>query len=417
MKLSYKKMILSLLVLAVVCPLLTSCWDRQELEERAVILGISIDTVSDEAEKEESEAAHLFGKFPAPNKNMLRITAQIAIPGKIPLGPGDAAGEGGGGGSGASEQQSTWVLEVVGHTLNDALMNLQQQISGRIFLGHLRVIVISEEIARRGIWNLNDYLRRNSEVRRMAWLLVAKGNAKNFMMASPRLDRLPTLYLIGTLDEAVRMGKFPEDYIGMFWERSSSKGQEGYLPYVELKEAGNAEIIGIAYFRDDKMVGATKPLEIAAFMATKGNNPGGYRAMVSLDDNKQNSVTLYTTSRKSSFNVDLKNGLPRFTVQVFMELNVEERIGYGLVIDNSKILEKLQKEFIESSTKLQEDLIKQTQKHKSDIFGFGEYLRAKEPGYWDRNIGTAEKWQEMYSKVDIEVKVDAEIRRIGMKAR
>lgn len=395
-------------------PVLTGCWDRLELEERAVVLGISIDSAEPESEQEEDEVSHLREKFPAPKKKMIRITAQIAIPGQIPLGPGE--GESGGGGGSGGGGQSVWVLEVVGHTIDDAIMNLQQQVSGKIFLGHLRVIVISEEVARQGIENLNDYLRRNSEVRRMAWLMISKGSAEEIMMAVPRLERVPTLYLIGTLDDAVRMGKFPENYIGMFWGHSSAKGHEGFLPYVELKEKNNIEISGMAYFRGDKMVGTTKPLEIGAYMATKGLNPGGYRGMISLDE-EGSTVTLHVTSRKSKFDVEIKNNLPYITVTSFMEMNVEEKLGEDFLIDSAEVIQLIRTEFEQSSTKLQESLIKQTQEKKSDIYGFGEYVRAKEPQFWDKHVQTKERWQDMYKEIEIDVKVHAEVRRIGMKAK
>src|SRR5690606_25222107 len=98
-----------------------------------------------------------------------------------------------------------WVIDSVGHTLDDALMNLQQQISSRLFFGHLRVIVISEDVAKKGLQNVNDYLRRDSEVRRMAWMMISKGNAMEVMEAAPELERVPSLYLMSTLDYAVEL--------------------------------------------------------------------------------------------------------------------------------------------------------------------------------------------------------------------
>lgn len=76
---------------------------------------------------------------------MIRVAAQIGLPGRIPLGPGEGGGQTDGGG-----QNTVWVIEVVGHSIDDALMNLQQQISGRLFFGHLRVIVVSEAVAKKG---------------------------------------------------------------------------------------------------------------------------------------------------------------------------------------------------------------------------------------------------------------------------
>ncbi|WP_338012199.1 Ger(x)C family spore germination protein [Paenibacillus beijingensis] len=355
-------------------PLLTGCWDRLEIEDRAVVLGISIDVAEKEAENKEDEIAHLRGSFPAPDKEMIRVAVQIALPGKIPLGPG----EGGSGGSKGSDQ-TIWVISVVGHSIDDALMGLQQQISSRLFLGHLRIIVVSEDIARKGLQNFNDYFRRDSQVRRMAWMIVAHGNAEAIMKAAPKLERVPTLYLMSTLDEAVKMGKFLEDYVGMFWSNSSKKGQEGFLPYVQIKKEQNVEIKGLAYFNNDKMVGVTKPLEIASYLGIKGVNPDGLRTFVRVDGGWK-TISLFAFNRKSKIDVRIKNGRPHIHATILYEVNVEEKISEQFYVNTPEILAQIERDDQKRIKKLHEEVIEKTQKQGADIFGFGEYVRAKNRG-------------------------------------
>lgn len=399
-----------LLVILLSVPVLGGCWDRLEIEERAVVLGISVDTAAKADEAKEDEISHLSGAFPAPEPNLIRVAVQIALPGRIPLGPGE-----GGGGKGGSES-TVWVIDVVGHTIDDALMNLQQQISGRLFFGHLRVIVVSEAVARRGLQNLNDYLRRNSEVRRMAWMMIAKGSAMKLMSAAPELERVPTLYLLSTMDSAVKLGKFPVNYVGMFWSNTAKKGQEGYLPYVELKRKQNVEVKGMAYFKNDKMIGATKPFEIAAYMSVKGMNPAGYRGFV-LAEGSAKTVMVYATSRKASTKVRIRNGMPRIEVSIFTEINLEEKVSEQFSVNNSAFLKEIEDKNRRSLTEACEALIEETQKKGTDIFGFGEYVRAKAPAFWNRNVKSKEAWQRMYPLIDIEVVTHSRVRRVGMKAK
>ncbi|QNK55913.1 Ger(x)C family spore germination protein [Paenibacillus sp. PAMC21692] len=401
-----KSVKLSCIILLIV-PFLTGCWDRLEIEERAVILGISIDLAKPGAEKEEEEVSHLRGSFPTPEGAMIRLAAQIALPGRIPLGPGEGGGSSGGPG------QTVWVVDVVGHSVDDALLNLQQQISSKLFYGHLRVIVISEALARNGLQNVNDILRRNSEVRRTLWIMISKGNARKIMTASPKLERVPSLYLLSTLDNAVKLGKFPIDYVGLFWSNSSKKGQEGFLPYVGIMKEQNINLLGLAYFKDDKLVGTTKPFEIAGYMGIKGLNPAGYRGVVKTEEG---AVMIVATHRKSKFEVRIENGRPHFKVYVQTEINLEEKITGQLVV-NEKTIKDIQNENKKSLKKSYESLIKQTQQKGSDIFGFGEYLRAKKPKYWDKEIGSADRWQEAYMNVEIEVSVKTRVRRVGMKSK
>lgn len=403
------KSVIVLCVMSLLMPLLTGCWDRLEIEERAVVLGVSIDAAEPEAEKEEDEITHIKGTIPAPEKGMVRVAVQIALPGRIPLGPGE-----GGGGKDAAE--TVWVIDVVGHSIDDAFMNLQQQLSSKLFFGHLRVIVVSEELAKKGLENVNDYFRRDPDVRRMAWMMISKGKALEIMKATPQLERMPTLYLMSTLDEGIRLGKFPKDYIGIFWSNSSKKGQEGFLPYVSLKKEQNVEIKGLAYFVGDRMVGVTKPLEIGGYMAIKGMNPAGYQVFMNLDGTSSTVMTR-ATHRSSLIDVQIKNGMPHFTITIAIEVNLEEKINETLDINNPDSLKKIEQKQSEVSVKFYSDIIKKTQMKGSDIFGFGEYVRAKEPDYWNKKVKTSEVWRKLYKDSSFDVKATIKVRRIGMKAR
>ncbi|WP_123040633.1 Ger(x)C family spore germination protein [Cohnella candidum] len=397
-----------LAVLLAFVPLVTGCWDRLELEERAVILGVAVDRAEPDNGESEDDVTHMPGSFPAPEQHKIRVTVQIALPGKIPLGPGE------GGGGGGKPSETLWVIGVTGHTIDDAMMNLQQQISSLLFFGHLRAIVVSEEVAREGITNLNDFLRRNPEVRRMAWMMISQGKAEQVIRTHPPLERVPTMYLISTLDNAVRMGKFPQSFMGNFWSNSSKLGQEGLLPYVKMMSEQNMELAGLAAFRGDTMVGASEPLEIAAYMAIKHINPGGYRGVIQLQGT---TVTIYATHRSSKIRVYLQDGEPRFSVKVSTEINVEEKTNELVSLSNDQILNKLEELGAVSTEKLYLEFIHKTQRWGSDIFGFGEYVRAKKSNYWNKNVKTMEKWQMMYNTVPIDVDVDFKIRRVGMKAK
>nr|WP_276357104.1 Ger(x)C family spore germination protein [Cohnella sp. YIM B05605] len=390
-------------------PLLGGCWDRLELEERAVILGVAVDD-AESGPAEEGDVTHMPDFEPAPEQPMYRLTVQIALPGRIPLGPG---GGGGGGGGTSKPSETVWIVGVTGHTIDDAMMNLQQKLSAPLFLGHLRVIVVSEKIARRGFSNLNDYLRRNPEVRRMAWMMISAGKAEEVIRTHPPLERVPTMYVISTLDNAARTGKFPQTFAGMFWSNSSKKGQEGVLPYVRLKEEQTLEIAGLAMFRSDRMVASSSPLQIAAYMGIKHINPGGYRGIVQIGGD---SLTIYSTHRSSKIRVRIRDGQPAFTVDIGIEANVEEKSNESVSLSNETILRELEKIGGQSTQELYQGLVEKTQQYGSDIFGFGEYVRAKKPGFWNAQVKTKEKWQRMYKEASIDVNLKIHIRRIGMKA-
>jgi len=393
-------------ILLLALPCLTGCWDRREIENRAIILAISIDTVDPEAEQQLSQVSRQDGAFPKPNKEMIRLTVQIALPGRISLGPGQSGG-------GGKEEQTVWAMNVAGYTIDDAMMNLQQKTSSKIFLGHLRVILVSEAVAKKGMQTLNDYLRRNSEIRTTTWMIIAKGNAEELLSANPKLARLPPLYILSSMEEATKIGQFPDDIMGLFWSNSVKKGQEGFLPYVEKKKE-TMEISGLAYFKGDKMVGSTKPMDIAAYMAVKGINPGGYRTFIKVSEN--DVVQIFVTHRYSKIKVKIIDGRPHVTVNIFLEFNLEEKLNEQFKI-NADTVKKVEQQFQKSSTQLSIDLIKQTQSKGSDIFGFGEYVRATQPQYWNKHVNSKQKWGEVYKDISVDINIKTKLRRLGMKSR
>jgi spore germination protein KC len=390
-----------------ILPLLTGCWDRQEIEERALVLAIGIDKASEEPKKQE-ESTHIRGKI-APKTEMIRISVQIAVPGRIPLGPG-----GGGGGVGGGTSRTVLVVDAEGRTIDDAINSLQQKVSPPLFFGHLRIIIVGEAIAKMGLQNLNDYFRRNPDVRRMNWMVISKGKASEIIRLTPQLERVPSLYLMTTMEQAVKMGRFPNDFLGIFWSASSARGKEGYLPYVEPMKTESIQIAGLAYFKGDTMIGTTSPLDVILLMGIAGMNPAGgvvYTKLPGTNDYLEFSPS----TRKTATHVRIENGHPRISLKVVIEGNIREKSNEQISL-SPEVISQIEQELSKNAKKLYVEFIKKTQDKNSDIFGFGEYIRAKQPKYWNVNIQSKENWQQAYKDLPVDITIQFHIRRVGMKA-
>ncbi len=397
---------------AVSLPLLlcaTGCWDAIEIEQRSLILGLAIDKAEPNFEAKINPSTHPRGTDPSPDTTGYKITVQIALPGKIPLGPGESGGKSGGG-----ADKNVWIVGVSGHSIDDAISNLQQQVAYRLFWGHTRVIIISEAVAREGVENLNDYLTRNPEMRRTKWLTVTRGKAEDILRLQPPIGRVPTSYLVNTFDNAVKMGKLPENFAGIFWGHSAKRGQEGFLPMISLKEEENVEISGMAVFKGNRMVLALEPLAIAQYMAIKNINPGGYRAVFPY---KGTTMSIDSTYRASKIKMKIKNGLPEYDVDIFIELNLEEKSNENVAVTSQQVLHDILDSVMPVVTNEYKKNIQRTKQAGADIYGFGEIVRAKQPGFWNRHVKTKENWQRMYKDVKINIHISGSIRRIGMKAK
>ncbi|MEF2966967.1 Ger(x)C family spore germination protein [Paenibacillus sp. M1] len=399
---SLKSVLLGLL-LAGSCMLLSGCWDSLGIEDRALVLSLAVDEAPPESNKQEEKVTHIDEKPPG---KMIRITAQIAVPGQVPLGPSSAS-------SGERTQNSVWIVQVVGHSLDDALNNLQQQISDPKYLIHLRVVVISEAIAREGLDDLNDYLRRNAEVRRRTWLLVSDIPAEKVLAVAPPLERVPTLYLLSMIEKSVRSGKFPLDYLGIFWTSESKWGQDGYLPYISIRGQDKILVKGLAYFSGGRLVGTTRPLEIGAYMAAKGMDPGGYSSLLNVSG--LGYVMVQTQERHTNIKVDIVEGKPRVKLKILLEGSITEQFDSSVDINSPEAVGQVERKFNEEGIKAVKSLFRDTQLKHSDIFGIGEIVRAHHKDFWKKHVHEKKDWGNIYSGIPVDVSVHMTIRRIGLK--
>jgi len=397
-----KAFLFSFLVSALL--LLSGCWDRYELEERANILGLAVD-YADESTKDFTipEVTHRKGEFPdSGDKKLYKVTAQLAVPGKIKLGPE--------GGSGNGADKTSWVLETVGYTMKDALLNLQQQLAERLYLGHLQIVIINNEIAEDGLTDINDFLRRDYEVRRTAWMVITEGKASDVLETAPPIEIVPALYLSLTLDNAMRFGKVSKGYLGKYWTDLADIGVDAKLPVVKVIEKDRIMLMGLAYFKENQKVGTMSPIEVGGYLAMRERNPGGYTIAVSTADGGVYLVE--SLKRDAEINVNVKNGQPTAKINVRIEAAIEEETKENDL--GKKKLEEVEKEANEQVEEILNDLVGRWQKDKSDVLGIGARIRAYHSNYWDKDIKTDDKWTETYKEMDIQVNVNFKIRRTGM---
>lgn len=104
------------------------------------------------------------------------------------------------------------------------------------------------------------------------------------------------------------------------------------------------------------------------------------------------------------------------TIRCQVEGDLTEKSNEKVLVTRNNLIkleEKIQKDAAEGF----KDFIQQTQEDGSDIFGFGEYVRATQPAYWNKEIKTKEKWESKYKEMSVDVSMHVKIRRIGTKTK
>lgn len=112
-------------------------------------------------------------------------TIQFANPTKI---SGGASEEGGSGG------QIVENIAVEAPSLYSAMNNANTIVSKTMSLSHAKVLVVSEEIAREGIDEINDVISRNNDIRPDVYMAVAENAGKYIEEVKPEIELNPVKY-------------------------------------------------------------------------------------------------------------------------------------------------------------------------------------------------------------------------------
>lgn len=250
-------------------------------------------------------------------------------------------------------------------------------------------------------------------------MLISYGEASNAMEAAPKLERVPTLYLVSTMEHAATLGKMPNVFLGNYWSTLSSKGQDPVLPLIKvIGSAGDQiETEGLAIFQGEQMVGTLDSIETAVYMEIKNEHKSGYGLALPMPGDAKHSVTISGLDRRTTLKCHMVNGQPAFDAYTVVMSKIEEKTGEQS-LDKMKIIDKIAAEGSETLTDAQMKVVEKLQKLHADPFGFGEVVRGRAPGYWMHEMGDShEKWDQQFAKTRFQAHVRVYIKRTGMAAK
>ena len=368
--------------------LLSGCWDRTEVNDLALIVGLGIDQKKD-------------GK--------IMITVELIAPKAAGGGQmlGGGGGDGGGGGRGKIVRSGT------GATVADAISNLQEKLPRRVFWGHTKVIVFGERAARAGIRQHLDFLSRNPQARLRSNVLVSKGTAKSVLELIPPIEQSSSEVLRELSESQLLLRVTIKDALQML---SGDTGAAA-LPMVKIlpREKGAKELQTIAFtqrtaiFKKDKMIGDIDD-KLTRGVLWLRNEIKRANITVSLKGEKGN-ITAAMIRAHTELVPKYEKGKWKMIVKATTE---DDIILNGTKLDllNPKYVKMVEKELENETNKRIRDALKKVQKEmKADIFEFAEIFHRKYPQEWNR---VKNRWEEIFPTVEVVVKTKAYVRRPGI---
>ncbi|WP_226528626.1 Ger(x)C family spore germination protein [Metabacillus niabensis] len=382
---------------------LTGCWDREELDEIAIVAGIAVDK----------------GK-----EKKYRMTVEVINSAEF----GKQSAQG-------NAPVNIYTLE--GNSLSELSNKMNVGLTRKLVFSHTRVLYISEEVARDGIFGFLDFLDRSGQFRNDFSIVITSGYpASTFTKITYPVQKSPSLKLstqITTLTD--EWGGNPDVQLYDFITSLISKGINPVAGIISIRgdpEKGqsvdnNKEIDpgalvladGMAIFKGDKMVGKLSLNETRGYLWTKELRSTSLSiACDSEDANTTNKDEFYLDVRVIRSKVNLESKYENDRPKIKVKINAEAKIqGTQCAKDLTKInvysdQEKLVEKFVKAEIS---QLIKKVQKeYEVDIFGFGDALNRQDHKKYKE---VEYRWDEEFAKAELDVEVDIQLLRAGIKSK
>ncbi|RXT07282.1 Ger(x)C family spore germination protein [Ammoniphilus sp. CFH 90114] len=344
------------------------------------------------------------------NPENIRVTAQIVR-------PPDARGQTGAPSGGTGEP--IYSITAEGKSIFSAIRNLARFSSRRIFWAHSFIIVVNEDVARRGMTDVLDFFTRNHETRMNTWLVVTPDQASEVVSTVTGLEVVPG----EALDKLFRYNEIvaeaPRTNVMRFEESFLDASSHPVLARMHLRERGvsnkkpeqfgslkQVELSGTAVFKHTKMIGWLDPEESRALLLFIENVESSVVVLPCPDQTSKTKKEVSVELKFQKFGVTptYKNEEPGFDIRLTTYADLVES-------ECDISLDAMKKELeIELEKKLQDNIhgvIDKAQKeYKVDFLKLGETFNNRYPAEWKK---LQPRWEQVFTQATTNVQVKANI--------
>ncbi len=308
-------------------------------------------------------------------------------------------------------------LSATARTSKGTREQVSAQVSKKVTVGQLRVVLFGEELATAGIRQSIYTLLMNPEISNGIYLGVVEGEAKPFLEYQYENITDISQHIFNLLEHNIERENSISSTLHEIGRDYYSPTRQIVMPIIKRKE-NVIEITGVAFFRSEYMVGRLPAKDIFYVKMIRDGFEKGTFELV-LDGENFESVSTGETPEELAIALDaiktkktiklIDQNTPEYDLNFKISVRLTE-IDASIHTGDKKTLEMLEKEINKKMESELSRIIQFTQEIDSDVFGFGEHYESRVS---DSNL-THEELAEMYSNMKVNVQVKSEIIRDGV---
>ena len=371
-----KKFFLILLLLLILFTL-TGCYNSTGIDRQYFVISLGLDLTSD---------------------GFLKISIQIPSPssGKKNESTGSAQ---------ASNYQ---IYSAEAETIDEGITILNNYLNKKINLSHCSALIISEELAKKGIETYINTLTNNTELRHSCEIMICSTTAEEVLNKISNSGEIFSARLFDYLSTSSQYtGYTIQSTFGDFFQALDNEYYNPSTIYVTVY-GETVQTLGIAIFKNATMIGhidvsnsishliVTNDLDTCTITI---DNPFEENEKLDLD------ISLY---KNTNINIDIINGSPLISISVYPEGTIRSSGSIFNYSDNNNIktVEKAATAYLEKI--LKDYLYTISKKYNSDIVGFEGILQASfltkeefDKIHWD------EIFQDSFFSIELKTKINS----------
>lgn len=316
--------------------------------------------------------------------------------------------------SGTSSQELkgsiTTTYSSTGKTIAEAIADSQRVLDRETFLAQNKVIVISEEVAKKKLQAVLDYFIRAQNCRPDVQMAMTKETAKKVIKAKCKDAIIPAEKIQKTLINGEYNGKnvncMVKDVVNSYLHPAS----DIFLPVVKAvgkDEEENVALDGVAVFSDNKFSGYVDEGGVRSILWANGRIKNG---IISLETEKFGKVSFKITSSKTRKKVEVENGKITYFLDLKVRMNIDE-ISQGLTeeISPESILELKKKVEKHIKNEVGETVDLCLKGHHSDVFQIGRMVSIRDYTFYD---SIKKNYREITPFIESKIDVECSLKRV-----
>ena len=362
--------------------LLTGCYNYRELNDLAIISGVSISKKDD----------------------IYNITVEVVNPKKEQ----DTS---------SGKEPDYVIYEGTGNSMQEAFRNIVKESPQKLYGAQIDLLIIDEETAKEGLDEILDFFARDPEVRSEFYVVISK-NSDSLKVISP-LVNLSSKSIVNSLEST-------NTYMGIANLITYHELLSNYInPYIEIAlpsiemigneaigetnlnietttSSANNFISNMTIFKDNKMLDYLTKEESLGYNIIMGNTK---TVLIRNEYDNNEFIVNEIIESKTEMKPNIKEN--EITINIKGTASISE-INKKIDLESNKEIKKIEKDLNKKIENLVKDTIDSTNnKYNSDIYGFKDLFYKENPKEYKKIV--SKYGDKFLSGLDIKVKSSIEL--------